>query len=187
MLFADRINMEDNDKSGEEKSDGENEFQEEIEEMSFLGPQLEEDSLSSIESRPSLSKALKLLESYRKGYKQVYKRRLNSENRKINYILKKEYDDNPMKYWGDATAVARYDKKLVEFSTWVYSVKSASASPERVFSQMKYLVSARRSSITAQNTDMRLTVASLLPLKRKLEDVMNSRSLKRAMVFKSSK
>ena len=69
MLFADRINLGDDDKSGEgeEKSDGENEFPEEIEEMSFLGPQLGEDSLSSIESRPSLSKALKLLESYRKG------------------------------------------------------------------------------------------------------------------------
>ena len=64
--------------------------------------------------------------------------------------------------------------------------KPASASPERVFSHMKYLVSARRSSITAPNTDMRLTVASLLPMKRKLEDLMNQRSLKKAMLFKSN-
>ena len=92
-----------------------------------------------------------------------------------------------MDYWADGTAVARYDRRLVAFATWVYSVKPASATPERVFSHMKYLISARRSRITAATTDMRLTVASLLPLKRKLEEVLDERSLKRPMLFKSRK
>ena len=80
--------------------------------------------------------------------------------------------------------MAKFDKRLVAFATWVFSVKPASSSPERVFSHMKYLVSARRSRITAHNTDMRLTVASLLPKKRQLEDAMHERSLKRANLFK---
>ena len=53
-----------------------------------------------------------------------------------NYSLKKEYDANPMTYWGDAQAVAIYDQRLVEFVTLVYSVKPASVSAERTFSHM---------------------------------------------------
>ena len=90
-----------------------------------------------------------------------------------------------MTFWSDDSKVSKFDKGLVEFATWVYSVRPASVSPERTFSHMKYLVSSRRSCITAKNTDLRLTVASLLPQKRKLQEVMEVRSLKRAMLFKS--
>ena len=195
MLFADRIYLQEtkalDGDEGESKIESSSQESGEqmdlMEEMSFLGPLLGDDSQSrsSIASIPSVDIAKTFLRHYQKEYRQLYKRRTSTENRMRNYTLKKKYDANPMTYWGDAQAVAIYDEQLVQFATQVHSVRPASASPERTFSHMKYLVSARRSSITARNTDMRLTVASLLPQKRKLEEEMKYRSLKRAMLFKN--
>ena len=79
--------------------------------------------------------------------------------------------ENPMIYWGDTLSVAKYGDLLVEFATWVFSVRPSSASPERTFSRMKFMVSPRRSAITAAHTDMRLAVASLLPQKKKIRRI----------------
>ena len=88
-----------------------------------------------------------------------------------------------MIYWGDMLSVTKYGHLLVEFATWVFSVRPSSASPERTFSRMKFMVSPRRSAITAAHTDMRLAVASLLPQKRKLEELMKDASLKSNGLF----
>ena len=46
-----------------------------------------------------------------------------------------------------------------------------------------YMVTPRRSSYTASNTNKRLTLANLLPQKRRLEDIMNRKNLKKSKLF----
>ena len=190
MLFADRIDLfVMKSGAGEEKKldseDASIETHELMEEWSFLGPQFCEDSSSrsSTDSRASISKAESLLRDFQKECKKLYKPRCPA-NREENWTLKKKFDENPMTFWGDTLSIAKYGDRLVDFATWVFIVRPSSASPERTFSRMKFMVSPRRSSITADHTDMRLAVASLLPQKRKLQELMKDASIKRNALFK---
>ena len=127
MLFADRIYLQEtkalDGDEGESKIESSSQESGEqmdlMEEMSFLGPLLGDDSQSrsSIASIPSVDIAKTFLRHYQKEYRQLYKRRTSTENRMRNYTLKKKYDANPMTYWGDAQAVAIYDEQLVQFAT----------------------------------------------------------------------
>ena len=55
--------------------------------------------------------------------------------------------------------------------------------PEREFSRLGWMVSKRRASITAENTDKRLTLGCLLPMKRKLECLLETRKIKKQNLF----
>ena len=107
-----------------------------------------------------------------------------ANNKKHNRELVQKYNDDPRKsFWLNSALTSQLKPELKDFANFIYSVISASASPERAFSIMKHIISSRRSSITGPNTDMRLTSQSLLPAKRKLEDLMESRKIKAAKLF----
>ena len=77
-------------------------------------------------------------------------------------------------------------KSLVEFAHHVHSIQYSSASSEREFSRMGWMISPRRASITAANADKRLALANLLPMKRKLEKEMDVGNFKKRNLFKDS-
>ena len=54
------------------------------------------------------------------------------------------------------------------------------------FSTMGAMISARRSSYTAENAKMRLTLKNQLGAKRKLEALMSERKVKKAKLFESN-
>ena len=66
---------------------------------------------------------------------------------------------------------------------FVFSILAGSAGSEREFSRMGYLLSSRRTSYTPSNSNKRLTLANLLPQKRRLEEIMNARGLKKMKLF----
>ena len=72
---------------------------------------------------------------------------------------------------------------LVSFSRYIFSILAGSAGPEREFSRMGYLVTTRGSCYTAENANKRLTLANLIPQKRRLEKALSSRQLKRSKLF----
>ena len=131
-----------------------------------------------------LDKTAHMINAFRdcfKGYKPFIPR-----NKQHNELQKEKYDNNPRLFWCDSTYTSVLPQPLIEFAHYIFSIFAASASPERVFSSMKDLVRTRRSSITGANVDKRLTMRSLLPCKRKLEDCMLERGLKRSKLFKFS-
>lgn len=75
---------------------------------------------------------------------------------------------------------------LSRCANFVFSIKSFSVAPEREFSRMNWMVSERRSSITAENVDKRLTLGCILPLKRKLEIILKQRKVQKRNLFSLS-
>ena len=65
-----------------------------------------------------------------------------------------------------------------------YSISAWSAGPEREFSRMGYLLSSRRSRYTPSHTNKRLTLANLIPQKRRLERLLTVRKIKKIKLFK---
>ena len=123
---------------------------------------------------------------YHKGYMNVLAHNdiKDQEPDHYNDELKAEYDLDPRIFWTNAEHMSAMDDQLVSFAIYIFSIFSGSAGPEREFSRMGYLLSARRSRYTASNSDKRLTLANLIPQKRRLERVMAERKLKRAKLFK---
>ena len=72
---------------------------------------------------------------------------------------------------------------LVNFARYIFSILAGSAGPEREFSRMGYLITTRRSLYTIANTNKRLTLANLIPQKRRLENALSTRQLKRSKLF----
>ena len=73
---------------------------------------------------------------------------------------------------------------LVRCANFVHSIKSSSSDPEREFSRMGWMINKRRSAITAENANKRLTIGNLLPMKRKLSELLSSRKLQKRDLFK---
>ena len=48
---------------------------------------------------------------------------------------------------------------------------------------MGYLISTRRTRYTASNTNKRLTLANLIPQKRRLEDILTGRKIKKSKLL----
>ena len=154
----------------------------------LFGPKLNTMHLDSGVDVSPKSKAAELIskyDSYHKGY-----RRLNSEKKQnvssqSNEDLKDEYDRNPRVFWSDETHSSVLGSDLVSFARYIFSILSSSAGPEREFSRMGYLVTKRRSRYTPANTNKRLTLANLIPQKRRLEDILSIRQIKRARLFEN--
>ena len=49
---------------------------------------------------------------------------------------------------------------------------------------MGWMINKRRSAITAENANKRLTIGNLLPMKRKLSELLSSRKLQKRDLFK---
>ena len=103
-----------------------------------------------------------------------------------NEAVKERYDHNPLSFCCDSSLTNTLPGPLVDFAHYIFSIYSSSASPERVFSLMKDMVRTKRSSFTGANVDMRLTMRSLLPAKRKLENLLLERNIKKSKLFKKS-
>ena len=121
-------------------------------------------------------------ERYHKGYTQT-SLAADEPISTANEALKAAYDSDPRLFWSDDTHSLNMGSKLVSFAGYIFSILAGSAGPEREFSRMGYLVSSRRSSYTPDNTNKRLTLANLLPQKRRLEDLLSSRKLKKCKLF----
>ena len=50
---------------------------------------------------------------------------------------------------------------------------------------MGYLIATRRARYTASNTNKRLTLANLTPQKRRLEDILTERKIKKSKLFEN--
>ena len=72
---------------------------------------------------------------------------------------------------------------LCSFATFIFSISAGSAGPEREFSRMGYMLSPRRSSYTASNTNKRLTLSNLLPQKRRFESDLAEKKVKKTKLF----
>ena len=103
-----------------------------------------------------------------------------------NEDLKENYDSNPRIFWNDPNHRAEMGPDLVSFAIYIFSILSSSAGPEREFSRMGYLDTTRRSSYTSSNTNKRLTLANLIPQKRRLETLLCNRKIKKSKLFDSN-
>ena len=124
-------------------------------------------------------------ELYHKGYRSVPGNDLGGENSQFNNDLKDKYDKDPRGFWSEANHGKAMGSSLVRFARYVFSILAGSAGPEREFSRMGYLISPRRSSYTASNTNKRLTLSNWIPQKRRLESELSSRDLKKIKLFHS--
>ena len=100
-------------------------------------------------------------------------------NKLKNKNLKKKYDDDPRCFWNDADVRDTFPSFLVSTAIFIFSILSSSANCERAFSRMGWMVSDRRTAITANNADKRLTLCNQLPQKRRLLQVCKERKIKR--------
>ena len=82
-------------------------------------------------------------------------------------MLKEKYDKDPRSFW-TSPAATRLDENLVRTAHFVHSIRGASANAEREFNRMGWMISSRRSAITAEHAYQRLTMANQLPQKRLL-------------------
>ena len=84
-------------------------------------------------------------------------------NQSKNKTLKKKYDANPRCFWNDPEVRDTFPSFLVSTAIFICSILAASANCERAFSRMGWMVAARRTAITANNADKRLTLCNQLP------------------------
>ena len=103
-------------------------------------------------------------------------------NKATNKALKRRYDEDPRIFWNRSTTKSEFPVFLIDFSIFIFSLLSSSASCERVFSRMGWMVSGRRSSITSENVDRRLTLANQLPQRKRLLTMCDDRKIKRTKV-----
>lgn len=159
----------------------------------LFGPKLELMRLSQrsggiMSSSGCAEMHLTAYDRYHKGYMSVLVDNdiniKDQEPDRYNDELKAKYDLDPRIFWTNAEHMSALDDQLISFAIYIFSIFSGSAGPEREFSRMGYLLSARRSRYTASNSNKRLTLANLIPQKRRLERVMAERKLKRSKLFK---
>ena len=74
-------------------------------------------------------------------------------------------------------------RTLNSIATFILSISAGSAGTEREFSSMGYMLSPRRSSYTASNTNKRLTLSNLLPQKRRFESDLAEKKVKKTKLF----
>ena len=155
--------------------------------FSLFGPKLSFVSLSAASSlstsRDQAELDISAFELYHKGYRRSGGDTERTVNDQFNDTLKEKYDSDPRIFWKDPNHNLAMGCRLTEFASYVFSILAGSAGPEREFSRMGYLVSSRRSSYTAANTNMRLTLANLIPQKRRLESELRFRKLIKAKLF----
>ena len=108
---------------------------------------------------------------------------IQKRNKKHNKKLSSSYLKNPKLLWVDVRLTSTLDVALIKYSLFIFSIRSGAVRCETEFSRMSWMISARRSSITAANANMRLTLTSILPQKRRLEHVMQSRNVKKSSLF----
>ena len=155
--------------------------------MAAFGPNLSFSSVPAprLEMKDVLVRAKDMIDKY-KAVNVGYVENRGRKNKKKNFSLKLKFDNNPRSsFWLEDALTSSLDPALKEFAIFVFSVISSSAAPERSFSIMKHMISARRSRYTGDNTDMRLTTKSLLPAKRKLENLLEQRQIKKNKLFHS--
>ena len=99
-----------------------------------------------------------------------------------NTMLKEKYDKDPRSFWTNP-ATTRLDEYLVRTAYFVHSIRWASANAEREFSRMGWMISSGQSAITAEHAYQRLTMANQLPQKRRLEELMDEREIKKQELF----
>ena len=155
--------------------------------FALFGPKL---SLMSLSANSTMSTSrnqaeldISAYELYHKGYRRSGGDADGEGNDDFNDILKGAYDDDPRIFWNDGTHGLAMGTRLRELANYIFSVLAGSAGPEREFSRMGYLVSSRRSRYTSSNTNKRLTLANLIPQKRRLEKEIRFRQLKKAKLF----
>jgi len=118
-------------------------------------------------------------DNYHKGFVEHN----SSENRRFNKDLVKKYNQDPRIFWSNPTHANSLPTELVSFAHFCHSVRSASANSEREFSRMRWMISPRRSAITSENADKRLTLENQLPQKRRLESQLREKGVKRQKLF----
>ena len=156
--------------------------------FAMFGPRLSQMVMSS-SSRVSTSRDqaeldISAYEKYHMGYTIVAGGGVAvGEDAQFNENLKSKYDDDPRVFWSDKKHTRAMGDSLARFSTYIFSILAGSAGPEREFSRMGYLVTTRRSRYTAGNANKRLTLANLIPQKRRLEKALSSRQIKRSKLF----
>ena len=93
--------------------------------------------------------------------------------------MKKRYDFDPRVFWNRASTKTDFPEFLIIFSIFKFSLLVSSASCERTFSHMSWIVSERRSCITSENGDKRLKLANQLPQRKRLLGMCDSLKIKR--------
>ena len=106
------------------------------------------------------------------------------ENRLKNKTMKKKYDEDPRCFWNDREARDTSPLFLVSVAIFVFSILSSSASCERAFSRMGWMVANRRAAITADNADKRLALCNQLPQKRRLLELCREEKLSEQNLMK---
>ena len=109
----------------------------------------------------------------------------STENKRKNKTLKQKDDLDPRGFWNSDEVRDGLPSFLVEFAIFIFSLMSSSANSERAFSRMSWMISSRRSGITASNADKRLTLCNQIPQKRRLMDECKSRNIKRVKLSES--
>ena len=92
-------------------------------------------------------------------------------------IKKRKYDENPQCFWNDREAQDTFTSFLVDLAIFVSSILSSSAHCERAFSRMGWIVANRRTDITSDNAEKRLTLCNQLPQKRRLLELCQEQKI----------
>ena len=152
--------------------------------MGVFGPDfgLMQDLSSEMDVHSPARIAEQVIQAY-KCNKKGYVRNNTASNRAHNTNLIKNYENDPRVFWSNSANRCVLPKCIVLFALFCHSVRSSSASPEREFSRMGWMISSRRASVRPKNADKRLVMGNLLPQKRRLEIEMEKRNIKMKMLF----
>lgn len=142
---------------------------------------------SGVDNQSSLVLAREMIDRYVKHHKGYRSQDPQSDNRRKNRTHNKNlslsYLKNPKEFWCDSRLTSDLSSQLKRYAVFVFSIRSGAVKCESEFSRMSWMISARRSSYTAENANKRLTMGNLLPQKRKLEQEMEKRKIKKRKLF----
>ena len=125
--------------------------------------------------------AIKKYSNHHKGYPN----HREAVNREKILQMKQTYDQDPRTFWANPFHRSKMHSGLTEYALFLFSIRSSSASSEREFSRMAWMLSKRRSSYTTSNTNRMLTCGNLIPQKRRLQQELFKRKVKQRNLFKS--
>ena len=165
-----------------------NENDEEIEEHvdmdgidDFVGPSFQSfDDLADLNDEQEdvfVEKVNRIVTQYER-YNKGYVANVGNGKRK-HFELSQKYRKDHCCFWNDPTHSPFFASELQEIALYVHSIKPASANCETEFSKMAKMTT----SYTAKNEGLRLTIRSQLPAKRKLQNLMSERRVKKAKLF----
>ena len=129
----------------------------------------------------ALERTILAVNAYRTHQKGYLKK--TQANKQHNKSLTTKYRQDPRVFFTNEAVSAYLAAPLRKCALFVHSIKSSSASSEREFSRMGYMIAGRRGGYTPANVNKRLVTGNMLAQKRRLETTLQERKVKKSKLF----